>query len=197
MMSAGSERPITTLRLDGGRPCLDFVNTIHDRMAVTPEDYLATPERFAAWCVYAHLLDGQEAGQVRVGPRAMRQIRLFRELLHALFTARIAGRPEPPQAIAELDRWLHRAWNGLELDLGSPQCLSWSKHAVDAYLPVKRIALSALDVLRDPESRRLRQCASRGSCGWLFFDDTKNRRRRWCAMETCGTAAKMRIYRAR
>jgi predicted RNA-binding Zn ribbon-like protein len=197
MRSAGSKRPITHVRLDGGRSCLDFVNTIHDRLAMAPEDYVATPERFVAWCVYARLLNEQEAGQLSVSARAVHQVRLFREQLYALFSARIAEGPEPQQSVVALDRWLHRAWNGLALDLRSPQCLSWSKHAVDAYLPVKRIALSALDVLRDAEPRRLKQCASRGSCGWLFFDDTKNGRRRWCAMETCGTAAKMRRYRTR
>ncbi len=197
MRSLGKERPITEVRLDGGRPSLDFVNTIHDRLAVTPEDYVATPERFVAWCVYARLLDDQEAGKISVSERAMQKVRLFRERLYALFAAQIAGEPEPGHATGDLDRWLHRAWNGLVLDLRSPQCLSWSEHAVDAYLPVKRIALSALDVLREPEPHRLKQCATRGSCGWLFFDDTKNGRRRWCAMETCGTTAKMRSYRTR
>jgi predicted RNA-binding Zn ribbon-like protein len=31
----------------------------------------------------------------------------------------------------------------------------------------------------------------------LFVDESKNRSRRWCSMEECGTHAKMRRYVAR
>ena len=44
-------RPVAAIRLDGGRLCLDFVNTIHDRYAVDAEDYICQPERFIEWCV--------------------------------------------------------------------------------------------------------------------------------------------------
>ena len=52
-------RPVATVRLDGGRLCLDFVNTIHDRYAVPAEDYIADPERFIEWC--------RRAGAIRPG----------------------------------------------------------------------------------------------------------------------------------
>jgi len=39
------------------------------------------------------------------------------------------------------------------------------------------------------------RCANTSSCGWLFLDTSRNQRRRWCAMETCGTAVKMKRYR--
>jgi len=34
-------------------------------------------------------------------------------------------------------------------------------------------------------------------CGWLFFDATKNSRRRWCEMRVCGNRAKVRAARMR
>ncbi|WP_425480450.1 CGNR zinc finger domain-containing protein [Luteimonas viscosa] len=34
-------------------------------------------------------------------------------------------------------------------------------------------------------------------CGWLFLDTSRNDRRQWCAMDTCGAASKMARYRAR
>jgi predicted RNA-binding Zn ribbon-like protein len=47
-----------------------------------------------------------------------------------------------------------------------------------------------------PWRERVREC--RGEhCGWLFLDLTKNRSRRWCEMEVCGSRAKMQRYRAR
>ena len=49
-------------------------------------------------------------------------------------------------------------------------------------------------LVTDP--RGLRLCEA-DSCRWLFLDDTRNQRRRWCDMATCGSRAKMRSYRAR
>jgi predicted RNA-binding Zn ribbon-like protein len=190
-------RPIAAIRLDGGRLCLDFVNTIHDRYAVDVEDYLQPPQHFIEWCTRAGALRPDDG--VRL-PRAahkrmalMREVTTLRRHLHALFAARIDGQPLPADALRGLDLWLHRAWAAQSL--GADGRLHWRTAAHDARLPLMRIALDALDLLGDPSAARLRRCANTTSCGWLFHDTSKNQRRRWCAMETCGTADKMRRYR--
>jgi predicted RNA-binding Zn ribbon-like protein len=190
------ERPISLIRLDGGRPCLDFVNSIHDRFALEVEDYFTTPQRFITWCERTQLLNRSESGQLRVDARAMREVLRFREQLYAVFTARIVGAAPAQAALQAFDIWLHRAWNDRVLDLTAPQCLSWSPRGIDLRLPLKRIALSALELLGNGDVRRLKRCGSQDSCGWLFYDETKNNQRIWCAMEVCGTLAKMRRYRA-
>jgi len=191
------ERPISQIRLDGGRPCLDFVNSIHDRYATNLEDYLTTPQRFIAWCARARLLDRSEAKRLNVRAIPMRDIHKLREQLYSVFTASILGTAPAPAALQGFERWLHRAWKDRVLDLSAPKCLSWSRRGIDMRLPLKRIALSALELLGEGDIRRLKRCESRDSCGWLFYDETKNHQRRWCAMEVCGTIAKMRRYRAR
>jgi predicted RNA-binding Zn ribbon-like protein len=190
-------RPIAAIRFDGGRSCLDFVNTIHDRYAVEVEDYLQQPQRFIAWCVRAGVLrpdDGDHAPRAAHERAAlMREVVTLRQHLHALFAARIDDRPPPPDAVRGVDSWLHRAW--ASQSLGADGRLRWRAEACDARLPLKRLALDALDLLGDPSASRLRRCANTASCGWLFLDTSKNQRRRWCAMETCGIADKMRRYR--
>jgi len=196
MAAANSSRlPVESIRLDGGRPCLDFVNTIHDRLAAVPVDYLATPQQYLEWCLRAQLLSRQEAERIAVTGGVMSDVRIFREHLHAVLSARIDGTAVPAKALRECDRWLHQAWTNLFLDPASSLGVSWSPAAVDARLPLKRIALSLLDLLRTAEPRRLRRCASADSCGWLFYDDSKGGQRRWCSMEACGTIEKMRRYR--
>jgi predicted RNA-binding Zn ribbon-like protein len=187
--------PIDSIRLDGGRPCLDFVNTIHDRLAAVAVDYLATPQRYVEWCLRAHLLNRHEADRLAVTAGVLGEVRSFREHMHALLGARIDGTGVPASALRGCDHWLHQAWTNLSLDPASPGAVSWSPAAVDARLPLKRIALSLLELLRTAEPHRLKRCASRDSCGWLFYDDSKGGRRRWCAMEACGTVEKMRRYR--
>jgi predicted RNA-binding Zn ribbon-like protein len=190
-------RPIPAIRLDGGSLCLDFVNTIHDRYAVAVEDYLQQPQRFLDWCVRAGALPPEHG--VRA-PRAahsraalMRDVVTLRHHLYGLFAARIDDLSPPPDAVRGLDCWLHRAW--ASQSFGADGQLHWRADASDARLPLKRIALDALDLLGDPSTSRLRRCANTTCCGWLFLDTSKNQRRRWCAMETCGTADKMQRYR--
>jgi len=190
-----SRVPVEKIRLDGGRACLDFVNTIHDRFAAVPVDYLSTPQQYLEWCLRAGVLSRHEAEPATVGAGVTGEARIFREHLYALLCARIDGTAVPASSLRECDRWLHQAWADLSLDPAAPDGVSWPAAAFDARLPLKRIALSALDVLRTAEPHRLKRCASADSCGWLFYDDSKGGQRRWCAMEACGTIEKMRRYR--
>ena len=187
--------PIAGIRLDGGRPCLDFVNSIHDRLAAVPVDYLSGPAQYREWCARTGLLSRQEAERIAVTAGVLGEARNFREHLHALLSARIDRTALPANSLRHCDRWLHQAWSTLTLDPASPKALSWPAAALDARLPLKRIALSALEVLKDTQPQRLKRCASADSCGWLFYDDSKGGRRRWCSMEACGTVEKMRRFR--
>ncbi|QBF32487.1 CGNR zinc finger domain-containing protein [Thalassococcus sp. S3] len=59
------------------------------------------------------------------------------------------------------------------------------------------LAVSALSILMDDrEWRRLKICPGE-RCGWLFIDETKNARRTWCSMQTCGNRAKAARHYAR
>jgi predicted RNA-binding Zn ribbon-like protein len=190
-----SKVSIADIRLEGGRPSLNFVNTIHDRLAAVPVDYLAAPTQYREWCVRAGLLSRHEAERITVTAGVLAEARNFREHLHALLSARIDGTSLPASSLRHCDRWLHQAWSALTLDPASPGAVSWPAAALDARLPLKRVALSALEVLKDAQPQRLKRCGSADSCGWLFYDDSKSGRRRWCSMETCGTVEKMRRYR--
>jgi predicted RNA-binding Zn ribbon-like protein len=58
------------------------------------------------------------------------------------------------------------------------------------------IVESAADALILGELPRVRRCAD-GRCGRVFYDSTKNGRRRWCDMATCGNRAKAARHRQR
>jgi predicted RNA-binding Zn ribbon-like protein len=60
------------------------------------------------------------------------------------------------------------------------------------------IALSATGLLTSGELERVKECPhEEGGCGWLFYDASKNRSRRWCDMADCGSRVKMRRMYAR
>jgi len=194
----GTGREIDEIRLIGGRPALDFVNTIHDRHAQDLEDYLSDGDRYLAWSKRAGLVTRSEARQLgRDVPAALLdEMRELREHLHRMFTARIDGRRPDRASLAALDAWLQRAWSGLTLAPDLDDWLRWRPTAVDASLPLKKVALSALEILQHCPSERLKRCSAENECGWLFVDDSKNNARRWCSMDTCGARAKMRRYRS-
>jgi len=56
------------------------------------------------------------------------------------------------------------------------------------------IVESAADALILGELPRVRQCAD-ARCARVFYDSTKNGRRRWCDMATCGNRAKAARHR--
>ena len=59
------------------------------------------------------------------------------------------------------------------------------------------LAASAISLLADArEHDRIKMCPGE-NCGWLFIDETKNGRRTWCSMESCGNRAKAARHYAR
>jgi predicted RNA-binding Zn ribbon-like protein len=43
---------------------------------------------------------------------------------------------------------------------------------------------------------RLKACRQE-TCGWLFYDVSRNRSSNWCSMQICGAREKSRAYRRR
>ncbi|WP_443750075.1 CGNR zinc finger domain-containing protein [Asticcacaulis solisilvae] len=198
-MTSPSPRPIAAIRLDGGRLCLDFVNTIHDRFAAGPEDYLATPERYVEWARRTGALGSDEdvappgSGEARL----MKDVRTLRDALFRVLAASIDGHPLPADALRVANAWLLEARK--DQALGPDGQLVQSGPRGDARRPLKCIALDLVDTLEAARAGRLKlkHCANQTSCGWLFADTTKNGKRRWCAMQTCGTLSKMATQRER
>jgi len=57
-------------------------------------------------------------------------------------------------------------------------------------------AASLADLLAQGEPERLKVCENR-DCRWVFYDDSRNRSRRWCDSRACGNLIKVRRFRAR
>ena len=200
-MNALSPRPIAAIRLDGGRLCIDFANSIHDRFADPAEDYLATPERYAEWARRTGAIAaGEELDLPRpdaAQARLMAEIRALREASFRLLGAQADGTALPADARDIANRWLLRARK--DQAIGTDGRLMLRAVPGDALLPLKRITLDLVDTLALAGAGKLKlgRCANQSSCGWLFADTSKNGRRRWCAMETCGVASKMATLRGR
>ena len=58
------------------------------------------------------------------------------------------------------------------------------------------VSLSAAEMLTSGQLTRLGECGG-ADCRWLFLDNSRGRRRRWCDMQDCGNREKVRRFRAK
>ena len=63
----------------------------------------------------------------------------------------------------------------------------------DALAQLAPVLWSAGDLLTGGRLDRVRRCAN-PDCGWLFVDDSRAGKRRWCSMSSCGNRAKARRH---
>jgi predicted RNA-binding Zn ribbon-like protein len=59
-----------------------------------------------------------------------------------------------------------------------------------------RILASTHSLVRAGVWDRLKVCPD-DACAWAFYDESRNRSRRWCSMNVCGNRHKVRAYRDR
>lgn len=180
---------------------LDFVNS---DSAVRGRDALYDFERFVRWLASAQLLDDERASSMR--RRAHQQpagalavlgdARRVRTVFRALAERGDASRDIRHDALAEINRVLGRSAGTRRLELHDDGTFARAFVPVgDAFagllIPVVE---SAADALILGELQRVRRCAD-PRCARVFQDETKNGRRRWCDMATCGNRAKAARHR--
>jgi predicted RNA-binding Zn ribbon-like protein len=189
--------------LFGGRACLDFTNTVNSRVAPPTRDYLPDYDALLGWCRQALVLSDGIIGSLRErallhpaeADAAYGQAIVFREALFRLFRAVAAGEETDVADLAILNGQIKdaSASRGLVAENGGFHW-HWRTDAGDLALPLHAVALSAAELLTQGDLLRVRQCPPPEGCGWLFYDQTKNRSRRWCSMEHCGSAAKAKRF---
>ena len=179
----------------GGRPSLDFVNTLRERWWRNVET-LATPDDLVAWLRHEGLLEPGE--DVCASPAQLQAARDLREAIDAAVVATIEGEPAPIRGLAAIDGWLAAAATHQTLAAG-PGGLAQLRPAAPADPLEHALGLVALDAARmlggDGRSR-VRVCAS-DTCSARFYDRSPTAARVWCSMRGCGNAAKARRHRER
>ena len=193
------------MTLDGGVACLDFVNSGYDREydVITErlssyEDLMILIERLQLFDTnYLDTLKSKARQSPELATEALMFARNIRQKLYCLFSG-IAQ-----QNIAEADQGLITYLNELFAEAHRFDVLSVNGKNIefsfqtapgDLMAPVWRLLLSAYDLLKGGNLHHLKQCQR---CAWLFMDQTKNHRKKWCSMESCGNAQKTKRYYAR
>lgn len=132
-----------------------------------------------------------------VSERERRELLRLRAVLRRVTCAVATDTPIPAVDLAELNgflasrparRRLSAIGGGYRLDL-EPVQTDWA-------WTLAEIAVAVADLLAHGERARLKLCQN-PDCRWVFYDQGRNRRRRWCDPTICGNRDKVRRFRAR
>jgi len=176
--------------------CLDFTNTLRHR-GRAPQETLASFDDLRRWCA----ANCGGAGPAPESPARAAAILTdaiaLREAIYRVFHAVSDGRPPAPADLVMLNAALAQAPARRRIVRGAAG-FGWSiaQPVPGAAAMLAPVLWSAADLLAGPDLARVRYCAN-DQCQWLFIDDSKNRSRRWCSMESCGNRAKARRHYAR
>jgi predicted RNA-binding Zn ribbon-like protein len=191
--------------LIAGDLALNFANSESGRGFPSHQDHLQAPAHVADWLEHAGALDAAAVAELRARLAAdpafaealLADALRLRDDVHAVAAA-IAHRASPPAVALDDLAALHARW--LASAKLAPDGLrhAWRWRLADAPLAgaLGPVALAAVSLVAERDPVRIKECGG-VACGWLFYDETKNNRRRWCEMEVCGNRAKQRRRAAR
>jgi predicted RNA-binding Zn ribbon-like protein len=190
----------THFDLSGGNLALDFANTVSNRPTDHPIERLTDYTKLVWFALESGIYKntdrlfitaGKAPGQART---VLQKAIQFREALFAIFSAIVEHRAIPDTALMRLNLMLQEAHAHGRIAYRDRHFI-WEWTNMDHYLDsvLWAVARAAAELLLSEDLEHLRMCAA-DDCAWLFLDRTRNQRRRWCDMKTCGNRVKARRH---
>eukprot|EP01034_Spumella_vulgaris_P002330 gene2330-3033_t len=164
--------------------CLEFANTRYWRGQETPTETLKEPSDLSAWL---------KAPKPPI-QKEFEQALALRETIHRLFDAVARGKTPAGRDFEELNAALANA--------PARTALKREKDGYDWYLDLRTgtalallapVLWSAGDLLASAKLAKVRRCAN-PECLYLFLDESRAGKRRWCTMSSCGNRAKAKRH---
>jgi predicted RNA-binding Zn ribbon-like protein len=165
-----------------------FANTVAEEGHFRWEA-IGDPDSLRSWLSSRGLLaDGERVGEADVA-----RAKEVRKALRSLLAAN-NGREADAAAIRALNLATERARLTVRFGADGRAKLEPGAGGVDGALG--RVLAAVHASMEEGTWGRLKSCAN-ATCGWAFYDRSKNRSGRWCSMEVCGNRTKTRAYRRR
>lgn len=186
---------ISSIRLLGGRLCLDFVNTTMSHSELSWEGLISFLEA-------ARVVSSERGIQLLALPQSdpqaaeglLLKARRLCGSLRKVFTAM-----HRKQKIAE--EWVEPVNEILRITEGHDELVhedgAWRiefiarEGGLDWLLAA--VARSTAELVAEGAGARLRLCAN-PHCGLFFYDKSRTHRRRWCSMAICGNRSKVAAF---
>jgi predicted RNA-binding Zn ribbon-like protein len=187
--------------LTAGALCLDLANTVSDR-PTTPRERLRSYADLLRWSRLAGVVSARGEASLgalararpRRAARVLERAVALREAVYRIFSALARDEAPPAGDLSRLNEELRRGLARQRLDREQGRFVwAWddSPDALDRML--WGVARSAAELLVSDEAGTVRECAAQ-TCGWLFVDRSRSRRRKWCDMAVCGNREKAKRH---
>jgi len=195
-------RPKSPFEFTGGNPCLDFADTVDNRTTGHPRELLADYGRLLQWAEEGRVISAKTAERLRhlaarEPGRAATTLRTsvkLRDAIYLIFSAVAQRQMVPSTALANLNKAVRQAAQHGQLVYAKRRFTwEWIDPGSNLDSMLWPVSQAAAELLSGEDIGYVRQCAS-DDCSWLFLDKTKNHRRRWCDMKSCGNRDKARRY---
>jgi predicted RNA-binding Zn ribbon-like protein len=198
------KKQAANLTLLGGRPCLDFANTLDWRGSDKPVEFLQTYQDLVAWSRRAGTISAKEANNLNQHSkkRPSKQTKVLskaielRETIYRIFSSLSEGKPAPNKDLTVFNKFLSQTMKNSQI-VRAKDGYHWDSKGEMTKLGwiLNPLIHSAADLLVSDELKRVKACGD-PACGWLFLDTSRNKSRRWCDMSDCGNRAKAnRFYK--
>ena len=179
------DKTIASIRINGGRLCLDFVNTASWAGLEVDREFLRTAQDAVVW--------GQRQGLTVAAQTAdgvdLLTLRALRRCIRALA---LDHRGCQTEDLVLLNSALHGV-RSVAAIRGSARFAIVGEAGTAAAWLTAPVALSAAALLASPERVNIAVCQGE-DCHWLFLDTSRGGTRRWCSMASCGNRAKSRAH---
>jgi predicted RNA-binding Zn ribbon-like protein len=174
-----------------GNLALDFCNTAGEHLAASFDEMLIDWETFIRWCVQAGIVAEVTRDPLTRRSFPIQPVIRLRECIYHAGLALARHESIPASDLAEIVRISRRTLPPVHR---SAKILHWQPDVEHSSEQLRALlAQEALSLYCSPRATRIGVCEG-GACGWLFVDESRGKRRRWCDMKDCGSRAKARSF---
>jgi len=124
-------------------------------------------------------------------------LRRLRSLLRRMVDTLMSGKSLRPADVKALNEVLASSPHTPQLaHRGSKWLLAQAPSASGVERVAAAVAHTFAAMIAYGDPARIKTCANT-DCGWIIYDESHNRTRRWCDVKECGNLVKVRLFRAR
>jgi len=183
--------------------CLDFANTVEWHASSHPVESITNYSDLLEWSRQAGIVSNSAADMLKSrseektveAQKILREARELREAIYHIFSNTIHQHPLRQADLNILHKTIAEMSSHSRLTPhDSGFTWDWDYNADKLNFILWPIIISAVDLMTSEALQRVGQCSDEQGCGWLFWDSSRNRSKRWCDMRDCGNRAKVRRY---
>ncbi|WP_042121035.1 CGNR zinc finger domain-containing protein [Paenibacillus senegalensis] len=128
---------------------------------------------------------------------SLKKLKALRKQMYAIVSKLSNGDELQRNQLHEVNNILEDMSTYIRMDYKNNEfALEYSYSEKGWFLVIWHVAKSFADMLCNYGTTRVKVCHNQ-NCGWVFYDQSKNKSRRWCDDKVCGNIMKVRRFRSR